>query len=285
MIFVGVFILMVLFVLPSLWYEGYALISNIPEAFTHIQAWVQAQQQAHPGFLPQDQVDKVIASLRAQSTNLGKWLLSHSLTTLPSVIQVIIYLIIVPLLLFFFLNDSNKLLDWAHQYMPKHRGLVVKVWSEFNDKMGAYIRGRCIEVIVVFIVLAIAYRFLGMPHPYSFAGAFAISQLIPIIGGVIVTIPIVIVALFEWGFQTTFWVFIIIHFLVYALDGNVLVPLLFSEVMNLHPVVIIIAVLVFAAIWGVWGAFFSIPLASLIDIILREWPSSSPPDPDLVVEK
>jgi len=271
-IFVGLFVAMVLVVLPSLWTQGYSLVSNIPQAFAQVQHWISAQQQLHPGLFPQDKVDQIMQSLQLQTTNFGKWLLSHSIASLPGVLQIIIYLIVVPLLLFFFLKDRRSLTNWARQYMPKHKGLVVKVWADFNNKMGAYVRGRCIEVVIVFIVLSIAYSWLGLPHPISFAGAFAIAQLVPILGGVVATIPILIVALFEWGFQPTFWIFFVIHFLVYALDGNVLVPLLFSEVMNLHPVVIIISVMVFAAIWGIWGAFFSIPLASLIDIILREWP-------------
>jgi putative permease len=58
-----------------------------------------------------------------------------------------------------------------------------------------------------------------------------------------------------------------------ALDGNVLVPLLFSEVVNLHPVAIISAVLLFGSIWGVWGVFFAIPLATTVRAIIRAWPS------------
>jgi putative permease len=59
---------------------------------------------------------------------------------------------------------------------------------------------------------------------------------------------------------------------IQALDGNVLVPLLFSEVVNLHPVAIIIAILVFGGLWGFWGVFFAIPLATLVQAVLKAWP-------------
>ena len=59
-----------------------------------------------------------------------------------------------------------------------------------------------------------------------------------------------------------------------ALDGNVLVPLLFSEAVDLHPVAIIIAVLAFGGIWGFWGVFFAIPLASLIKAVINAWPTT-----------
>ncbi|MCP4994536.1 MAG: AI-2E family transporter, partial [Gammaproteobacteria bacterium] len=60
---------------------------------------------------------------------------------------------------------------------------------------------------------------------------------------------------------------------IQALDGNVLVPLLFSEVVNLHPVAIILAILVFGGLWGFWGVFFAIPLATMVQAILTAWPS------------
>lgn len=62
------------------------------------------------------------------------------------------------------------------------------------------------------------------------------------------------------------------YLVVQALDGNVLVPLLFSEAVNLHPVAIIVAVLVFGGLWGLWGVFFAIPLATLVKVLLVFWP-------------
>jgi putative permease len=71
-----------------------------------------------------------------------------------------------------------------------------------------------------------------------------------------------------------------VYSIVQALDGNVLVPLLFSEVVNLHPVAIIVAILVFGGLWGFWGVFFAIPLATLVHAILIAWPvqGARPPD-------
>jgi len=64
---------------------------------------------------------------------------------------------------------------------------------------------------------------------------------------------------------------------IQLLDGNVLVPVLFSEVVSLYPVAIIIAVLVFGGIWGFWGVFFAIPLATLVNAVLRAWPREEEP--------
>ena len=65
---------------------------------------------------------------------------------------------------------------------------------------------------------------------------------------------------------------IIAYAVIQALDGNLLVPLLFSEVVNLHPVAIILAILFFGGLWGFWGIFFAIPLATFVKAVLNAWP-------------
>ena len=62
-----------------------------------------------------------------------------------------------------------------------------------------------------------------------------------------------------------------VYLVLQALDGNLLAPLLFSEVVDLHPNAIIIAILIFGGIWGLWGVFFAIPLATVVNAILRAW--------------
>ena len=86
-----------------------------------------------------------------------------------------------------------------------------------------------------------------------------------------------LVAFFQWGLTADFyWVFGV-YLVIQALDGNVLVPLLFSEAVNLHPVAIILAVLFFGGIWGLWGVFCASPLATLVKAIINAWPTRDDP--------
>jgi putative permease len=66
----------------------------------------------------------------------------------------------------------------------------------------------------------------------------------------------------------------IAYAIIQALDGNVLVPLLFSEALDLHPVAIIVSILVFGGLWGFWGIFFAIPLATVVQAVLKALPSN-----------
>lgn len=87
------------------------------------------------------------------------------------------------------------------------------------------------------------------------------------------------IAFFQWGWGDQFIYLMVAHAIIQALDGNVLVPLLFSEAVNLHPVAIICAVLLFGGLWGFWGVFFAIPLATLVKAVLDAWPKDLPETP------
>ena len=99
-----------------------------------------------------------------------------------------------------------------------------------------------------------------------------LSVVIPYIGAAIVTLPVAMIAFFQWGWTNEFFYLMLAYGIIQALDGNVLVPLLFSEAVNLHPIAIIVAVLVFGGLWGFWGVFFAIPLATLIKAVMNAWP-------------
>ena len=98
-------------------------------------------------------------------------------------------------------------------------------------------------------------------------------MIIPFVGAAVVTVPVVIVALVQFGWTWDFLFVVLAYTVIQVLDGNVLVPLLFTKANDLHPVVIIVAVLVFGGLWGIWGVFFAIPLATFIRAVLNAWPT------------
>jgi putative permease len=103
-----------------------------------------------------------------------------------------------------------------------------------------------------------------------------LSVVVPYVGATVVTFPVVLVAWFQWGWGSDFIWVTVAYLVIQALDGNVLVPLLFGEVVNIHPIAIIVAILVFGGLWGFWGVFFAIPLATLVNAVLRAWPARKP---------
>jgi putative permease len=190
-----------------------------------------------------------------------------------SVITVAVYLILMPLLVFFFLKDKIRIVNWFIRFLPKDRGLLSQVWAEVDGQIGNYVRGKFIEILIVWVVTYLTLAIMGMDFAMLLGVLVGLSVLIPYIGAATVTIPVAVLAYFQWGVSPEFWWLLVAYGIIQALDGNVLVPLLFSEVVNLHPVAIIVAVLVFGGLWGFWGVFFAIPLATLVQAVLKAWPT------------
>jgi putative permease len=165
----------------------------------------------------------------------------------------------------------------ASGVLPRNRRLANKVWIEMNQQISNYIRGKVLEILIVGTVSYITFAILDLRYAVLLAVLVGFSVLIPYIGAAAVTVPVAIVGLFQWGLTPQFYWLLVAYGIIQALDGNVLVPILFSEAVNLHPVAIIVAVLVFGGLWGFWGVFFAIPLATLVKAVWNALPSHDDP--------
>ncbi|MEC8080352.1 MAG: AI-2E family transporter, partial [Pseudomonadota bacterium] len=257
---------------PIIWRQAVRFVNDLPRMFSDLQGFVQALAQEHSAYVSQAAVDEVVNVLAAEAATVGQWLLSYSLTSIPSLFSLMLYLVLVPLVMFFLLKDQHQIMSYMTSWLPKERQMIRDISHEMNDQIANYIRGKVIEMIVVGVVTFIVFWFFDLRYSALLALLVGLSVLIPYIGAAAVTIPVVLVAFYQFGAANEFWYVFVAYLVVQALDGNVLVPLLFSEAVNLHPLAIIIAVLFFGGIWGFWGVFFAIPLATLVKAIINAWP-------------
>ena len=157
------------------------------------------------------------------------------------------------------------------KFLPRNRKLTNRVATEMNQQISNYIRGKVTEILIIGAVSCVVFALLDLRYSVLLGVATGFSVLIPYIGAAAVTVPIFLVALFQWGFTPDLWYLMIAHGIIQAIDGNVLVPILFSEAVNLHPVAIIVSVLVFGGLWG-FGGVFAIPLATLVKAVWHALP-------------
>lgn len=275
LLFLGVVIYLVFGLMPLLWGQLAALVKDLPNSFAKAQVWLNHLAVSHQGLVSTQQIQSIVSSVQGHVTDIGQYAIKSLLGLIPGVFQVVIYLILVPVLVLFFVKDAPVITEWLERFLPNDRSLLSTVWAEVNHKIGAYVRGRVLEVFVVGIIASITFKFLGLHYAVLLGALVGVSVIIPYVGAVIVTIPILIVAVSQWGFTAHFISLLAAYAIILVLDAYLLVPFLFSEAMNLHPVVIILSVVIFGAIWGFWGVFFSIPLATLADVVLTHWPTLS----------
>ncbi|TQV77490.1 AI-2E family transporter [Aliikangiella marina] len=245
------------------------LFSDLPSMAAEIKAMLMTLPEKYPEFITRERIENTIQQLGGGFGSIGNDLVSFSLESFKNIVTVMIYMILVPLLVFFLMKDKKLILAWALRWLPSERGLANRVWAEVDDQIGAYARGKVFEIFIVGTVSYVTFMIFDLNYALLLGVLVGFSVLIPYIGATLVTIPVALVALIQWGPNETFAYLLVAYFVIQILDGNVLVPLLFSEANNLHPVAIIAAILFFGGIWGFWGVFFAIPLATLVVAVIE----------------
>lgn len=272
-----VFVIMVLFgVIPVVSRQVTDLVQQLPSMISKGLVSLSELPERYPDVVSQDQILQVIGSIRYEITSFGQRVLSWSLASVVGVITLLVYLILVPLLVFFFLKDKELLIAWFMRYLPEHRRIAVDVWHDVDRQISNYVRGKFWEILIVWAATYVGLQIFGLNYAMLLGLLVGLSVIVPYIGAAVATVPVLLVGWFQWGWSSEFAWMATVYFIIQALDGNILVPLLFSEVVNLHPVAIIVAVLVFGGLWGFWGIFFAIPLATLVQAILLAWPRPIP---------
>jgi len=272
--FITVLLLLVIFLVPVIWQQSVNLLQELPLIAEAWQKLMESVQEVAPGFVDQAQIEMFTNQINDRMLAFGQSLLEQSLSTIVVAASILIYLIIVPLLVFFMLKDKDILMTQVSSVLPEQRRLIRQVSNEMNMQIMNYIRGKMVEIVIVGVVTYVVFWFFDLRYAALLATLVGFSVLIPYIGAAVVTIPIALVGLFQFGPSATLAWLIVAYLIIQALDGNVLVPILFSEAVSLNPVYIIMAVLVFGAIWGFWGVFFAIPLASLVKAVITAFSES-----------
>ncbi|HAO25797.1 MULTISPECIES: AI-2E family transporter [unclassified Methylophaga] len=272
--FVSVMLALAFLLMPLLWNQLVNLVLETPRMLSSGQQWLDELQAQYPTLITPDEIQNWISMVARELSIYGQRALTLSLASLGNVIGLIVYLVLVPILVFFMLKDREKLVGFILSMMPEKRGLMSRIWNEMDGQIANYVRGKVVEIIIVGTVAFITFAWFGLPYSALLAVLVGFSVLIPFIGAAVATLPVAAVAGFHFGLTEEFAYVLVAYGIIQALDGNVLVPILFSEAVNLHPVSIILAVLFFGGVWGFWGIFFAIPLATLLKALVTAWPRS-----------
>ncbi len=271
-LFIVLTLIVVFGLLPVLSRQVTSIVRGLPTMIAYGQEQLLHLPEKYPDVFTVEQVTDLISSVRAEAGAMGQRILSISIARLGTIVLIMVYAVLVPFMVFFALKDKNKLLEWASKFVPKRSELSFQVWREVDQKIGNYIRGKFIEITIVWLGSYILFAVMRLDYSLLLSFLVGLSVIIPYVGAVVVTVPIVLIAFFQWGFTAKLGYLLLLYQIVQVLDGNVLVPLLFSEVVNLHPLAIIVAVLFFGGLLGIWGVFLAIPLATLIQAVLNAWP-------------
>jgi putative permease len=259
---------------PLVYQQLQSLILEIPKWVSAFMIFAQNVPEKYPDLVSSDQITAFLQSLSGQITAISQDFLKASIAGIQNTVTIAINLILLPILVFFFLFDRESIISDFLNILPRERAMLKKVWVEMDGQLSNYARGKAIEIVIVGSAAAIIFMYFGLEYIALLSVLVGFSVLIPFLGAFIVTLPVAAVGLLQFGLSFDFWLLMGAYLVLQILDGYLLVPILFSDAVKLHPVVIMLAVFVFGGMFGFWGVFFAIPIATLIKAIWNSWPEN-----------
>lgn len=270
-IFMAGMVVMLLWLLPLTVKQISQLVQQLPSMLGTVQSRLLQLPSKYPELISENQVGQVIDFLNTGISILGGRVLTLSLASVVGLIHLVVYLVLVPFMVFFMLKDKAVIIAWARRFLPDNMDLTESVWQEANVQVTNYIRGKGWELLIIWGISYAVFRALGLQFSLLISLFVGLSVIIPYVGVTVMGIVMALVAYLQWGWTSQFAWAMVAYAIIQILDGNLLAPLLLSEVVNLHPVAIVVSVLLFGGLWGLWGLFFAIPLATLANAVVKAW--------------
>ena len=265
---------LMVWLVPLVYQQLQSLILEIPKWVNSFMIFVQNIPEKYPDLISSDQITTFLQSLSGQITAISEDFLKASIAGIQNTVTIAINLVLLPILVFFFLFDRESIISGFLSVLPNKRAMLQNVWVEMDDQLSNYARGKAIEIVIVGLVAAVIFMYFDLQYVALLSVLVGFSVLIPFLGAFIVTLPVAVLGLLQFGLTFDFWLLMGLYVILQMLDGYLLVPILFSDAVKLHPVIIMLAVFIFGGMFGFWGIFFAIPIATLIKAIWNSWPEN-----------
>lgn len=207
-----------------------------------------------------------------EGVGYAKDITKKALLNIPKFLASLVeWVFIVPLFLFFFLKDSKKF-----------KGLVLRItpnviferfyylFFQFNKKLGDYIFAKFVEASIVGVIITSGLVILDVRFSILLGIFAGIANIIPYLGPLLGLVPAVIVILAEQGVTTEFWIVMMLYSIANAIDLALVFPILVSKIVDIHPILVVISVILGSQYFGVAGMIVSIPLAAAVKLIVSE---------------
>ncbi len=267
-LFLVVLLSMIFVLFPIIINQTISFVQQASYTLSSLKSGLDELSLKYPTLLNGDRINSIVSwfntiDWKKTGASIGSFILQNTATTLPILFSALIYLFLVPLMVFYFLKDKKNIINWFKGFLPNDNGALYYVWNDLKPKLADYVRGKAIEFFIVSIATYAGFAYFDLNYAILLGFGVGLSVIIPYVGMVIITVPVIMVGILQFGLSMTFVWLLVVFFIIQALDGNLLVPLLFSEVLNMHPVGVVSAILICGGMWGLWGIFFAIPLGLL----------------------
>ena len=193
------------------------------------------------------------------------------LAFLANAVSIVSAIIIVPFVVFFFLKDGRNIKKSFVSYIPnRYFEMTLNVLHKIDQQLGGYLRGQFIEASVVGLLSILALWILDVKY-FTVIGSFAgLANLVPYVGPVAGAVPAILITLMQGGGTAMIIKIVIAFAIIQLIDNIILQPLVLSKSVNLHPLIIVFAVLIGGQFFGLLGMLLAVPTAGIIKVTSLE---------------
>ena len=180
-LFFGIFITMLGFLLPQVWNQLRRMMDELPNLLSQGQELLLNLPEIYPSLFSEEQVSEFMDGFGGEIGGFGQAVLEYSLASLPSVVAWVVFLVLVPILVFFMLKDKHELLDWVSNLLPRDRPLMSAIWREMDQQIANYVRGKFVEIIIVGSTAYLVFVILGLNYALLLSVITGLSVIVPYI--------------------------------------------------------------------------------------------------------
>jgi predicted PurR-regulated permease PerM len=172
---------------------------------------------------------------------------------------------------FFLVKDGHRLLEFLYKQVPPDRARRLQsIAGDISDAISGYVFGNFVISILAGLVTYVTLRILGVPFATPLAILFGFFDLIPLVGATLGGILVgIVVAFVSFPVGLVVWVGVLI--LYQQVENNLVQPFVYGRAVQLHPLIVIIAILIGSALLGVLGALLAIPAAAAVQAVVRDF--------------
>lgn len=257
---------------PLLVAQAVGFTQRVPALASDLQVLILAMSENFDGIIDEAEIRNITREINQWLVSFGQGMVMYSLQMLPSLASIAMYLLIVPLMLYFLIKDRDEILRYIVGFLPEDRPLANEVWAALSLRLGGFVRGKAYEIIIVGGASYVAFNMIGLQFAALLATISGLSALIPYFGAPAAGVIVGLVAFSQFGLEADefYWV-MIAYTIIQVIDGTVLATVLLASTVRLHPIVVMVAILIAGDLLGVWGLLFAVPLASALEVLIDVW--------------
>ncbi|WP_164668522.1 AI-2E family transporter [Virgibacillus doumboii] len=250
---------------PAVIHQLSDLNKQLPHLITMYRDFIYSLYE-YTAFLPENVHDKMDELIYEAETYIEN-LLTNLVRGFTKIFDMIIFLTIIPVLVFYFLKDYVKIKNYFKKWIPnKYQDKTGEVCHAIDESLGNYIRGQFIVCLFVGVTAYAVFYFLDIKYALLLAIIIALTNIIPYFGPIIGAVPAVAITA-AVSLKLVLIVLLSI-FIIQLIEGNLLSPYIVGKSINIHPIAIIFALLLGSQISGVVGLILAVPILTIVNVIV-----------------